>query len=36
MGELTDLTIAQAGTGLDQGDFTARELTDGLHFLGLL
>ncbi|MBT3811165.1 MAG: Asp-tRNA(Asn)/Glu-tRNA(Gln) amidotransferase subunit GatA, partial [Rhodospirillaceae bacterium] len=28
MGELTDLTIAQAGDGLDKGDFSARELTD--------
>jgi aspartyl-tRNA(Asn)/glutamyl-tRNA(Gln) amidotransferase subunit A len=28
MAELTDLTIAEAGAGLDAGDFTARELTD--------
>jgi len=28
MAGLTDLTIAEAGAGLDAGDFTARELTD--------
>ena len=28
MAALTDLTIAQAGAGLDKGEFTARELTD--------
>ncbi|MBT6537074.1 MAG: Asp-tRNA(Asn)/Glu-tRNA(Gln) amidotransferase subunit GatA, partial [Rhodospirillaceae bacterium] len=28
MGELTDLTIAEAGAALAEGDFTARELTD--------
>ena len=28
MAALTDLTIAEAGAGLDKRDFTARELTD--------
>ena len=28
MAALTDLTVAEAATGLNAGDFTARELTD--------